>query len=283
MSISTDSRAEHYPEFTPSEPSVIEHITARPVRRRHPAEAGVLTRHEGIPGHDQQAAADANIVLVGAGGLNSWTGLALVRSGTAANGIMTILDDDVVEPSNLARQLFQETDLGHNKAHCLARNLASHAVAGGQFVGIPQRFEDAAAGLLLPGDVLVVGVDNNACRVFAVRYARQRQMWAVFSMLSADGMRCNTFLQSPYPGDACLWCALPNLDPEREAACVPAIVSSCLLAGAYAAFFVHRALMGWPVGVEMFNWREADLLGVAPDRVGYVERRPDCPMCGRRD
>ena len=122
-------------------------------------------------------------------------------------------------------------------------------------------------------------MDNNACRLFAAQFARRRQIPAVFTMLSRDGMRCQSFLQGPEPADPCLWCALPNLDPESAAPCVAAIISSCFLASSFAVFFAHRALMGWPESVEAFNWREADLLGTTPDRVGQIKRRSDRPVC----
>jgi hypothetical protein len=99
-------------------------------------------------------------------------------------------------------------------------------------------------------------------------------------MLSRDGMRCHCFLQGPDPEDACLWCALPNLDPENRAPCAAAIISSCFLAAAYTTFFVHRALMGWSAQMERFNWREGDLTAAVPERTGNVRRRADCPVCG---
>jgi hypothetical protein len=84
---------------------------------------------------------------------------------------------------------------------------------------------------------------------------------AIFAMLSADAMRTHVFLQGADPRDACVRCVLSNM------------------CAAFATFFVHRALMGWPEGIEPFNWSEADLMGIAPDRTGVVQRRSDCPTC----
>jgi hypothetical protein len=97
-------------------------------------------------------------------------------------------------------------------------------------------------------------------------------------MLSRDGMRCQTFLQGASPLDPCPWCALPNLDPEKIVPCASAIISSCFLASAMTVFFVHRALMGWG-NIEPFNWREADLSGMTPDRTGNVQKRAGCTVC----
>jgi molybdopterin/thiamine biosynthesis adenylyltransferase len=277
MTISTGSLSEDFPESLLRPHPVIESFDAPPLPPPHPAEADTFARHAGIPGHDQEALARARIVLVGAGGLNSWTALGLVRSGAR---FITIVDHDLADRTNTPRQLYFADDLGQPKAIRLAHNLVGHAVAGARLTGIALRFEQAAEAFALPADLLVVGVDNNACRLYCAREARARRIPAVFTMLSRDGMRCQSFLQGPNPEDPCLWCALPNLDPEGAAPCAAAIISSCFLATAFALFFAHRALMGWPEGVEAFNWREADLLGVAPDRLGMISRRPDCAVCG---
>lgn len=97
-------------------------------------------------------------------------------------------------------------------------------------------------------------------------------------MLSADGMRCHVFLQGASPQDPCLWCALPNLDPEGTMQCVSAIISACFLASAFTVFFVHRALMGWG-SLEPFNWREDDLSGRTTGRIGNIRKLPDCQVC----
>ncbi len=258
---------------------LIETVMAPPLPQRHEAEADTFARHQGIPGHDQEALGKARIVLVGGGGLNSWTALALARSGARS---LTIVDHDIADRTNASRQLFFVDDLGHPKALRLIRNLAGHTVAGGSLTGIAMRFQQAASELTLPADLLVVGVDNNACREFAVEHARSRRIPAVFTMLSRDGMRCQSFLQGPDREDPCLWCALPNLDPDNAAPCAAAVISSCFLASAFAVFFCHRALMGWPAGSSPFNWREADLLGVAPDQIGRIRQRPACPVCGNK-
>jgi len=280
MAISTDWLNETFPEFVLSPDQIIETFDALPLPPPHPAEPDTFARHEGIPGHDQAALASARIVLVGAGGLNSWTALGLVRSGARS---ITIVDHDLADRTNTPRQLYFGDDLGKPKAIRLVHNLAGHAVAGARLTGIALRFEQAVEEFALPADLFVAGVDNNACRLHCAREARARRIPAVFTMLSRDGMRCQSFLQGPSLEDACLWCALPNLDPESAAPCAAAIISSCFLASAFAVFFAHRALMGWPAGVEPLNWREADLLGAAPDRMGMIARRVDCSVCGQLD
>lgn len=255
----------------------VESRQAPPVPPPHPAEPDTFARHAGVPGHDQRALSGARVLLVGAGGLNSWTALGLLRSGV---GAVTFVDPDIVERTNLPRQCYYPQDLGKPKALRLVHNLLGHSTAGARLTGIAAPFEEAIARYALPADLLVVGVDNNRCRLACVREARRRRIPAVFTMLSGDGMRVQSFLQGPDPEDACLWCALPNLDPEHAMPCASAVISGCFLAAALAVFFAHRALMGWPENSGRFNFREADLLGAVPERVGWVSRRHDCPVCG---
>jgi molybdopterin-synthase adenylyltransferase len=252
-------------------------IEVKELAKPHPAEPELFDRHSGVPGHHQESLEAARVVLVGAGGLNSWAALALLRSGVR---YMTIIDPDLVDRTNLPRQLFFERDLGMPKATCLMENLREHAIAGAQVSGIPMRFEEAIQEFALPADLFVIGVDSNGCRLAGSREARQRGIPAIFTMLSRDGMRCQSFLQGPSKEDACLWCALPNLDPEKNMPCASAIITSCLLAAGFAIFFAHRALMGWPDPEATFNWREADLMGAAPDRTGTILKRANCPVCG---
>ena len=64
------------------------------------------------------------------------------------------------------------------------------------------------------------------------------------------------------------------------APCASVTVAGCEAARALAVFFAYRALMGWPEGVEPFNYPEIDLMGEAPDVKGWVKRRGDCATCG---
>lgn len=255
----------------------LETFVAEEIKATHETEADLFARHEGIPAHHQESLEKACIVLVGGGGLNSWTSLGLVRSG-AKN--ITITDHDRTDRTNLARQFFFEEDLGQPKGIRLAKNLVSHAVGGANITGIGLPFQEALENYALPADVFVVGVDNNACRLKAVQEARKRRIPAIFTMLSLDGMRCQCFLQGSSNDDACLWCALPNLDPERILPCASSIISSCFLASALTIFFTHRALMGWS-NLKPFNWREADLSGALESKTGMIKKRANCSVCSQ--
>lgn len=266
------------PEFpqelvTPDNPIEVFHVAEG--TETQPDGSDRFVRHEEIPAHNQTLLEQARIALVGGGGLNSWGGVGLARSGARS---VTVIDHDRVDRTNLSRQFFGVEDLGHPKGIALAKNLAGQAAAGSTITGIGLSFEDAIERYPIPADIFVAGVDNNECRLQVVREAKRRKVPAVFTMLSRDGMRCQAFLQNASSLEPCLWCALPNLDPKNIMWCASAIISACFMASAYTVFFAHRALMGWG-NLPAFNWREGDLTGTTPERTGLIKRRTDCAVC----
>jgi bacteriocin biosynthesis cyclodehydratase domain-containing protein len=71
----------------------------------------------------QAALARAHVVIVGVGGLGTWTASALASAGV---GTLTLIDDDRVELSNLNRQvLYRRADVGRRKAEVAAAALTA--------------------------------------------------------------------------------------------------------------------------------------------------------------
>src|SRR5687767_4412484 len=112
---------------------------------------GATDRQQRIRGFDQSVYSKSSVVCVGAGGLIGQIAPTLVRKGI---GNMTILDDDLVEPSNLNRQRFYPKDLGHNKAYALAENLVYECVHTTRLTAYPLLLEEAIdSGIDLGCDV----------------------------------------------------------------------------------------------------------------------------------
>src|SRR5438552_10811589 len=122
-----------HPAFTASRTSI--RLKGKPV-------AGAEDRQRKIPGFNQGIFSKASITCIGAGGIISQIAPTLVRKGI---GRITLLDDDIVETSNLNRQRFYIKDVGKNKALALAENLLPECIAETEIQSIPMRLEDAIA------------------------------------------------------------------------------------------------------------------------------------------
>src|SRR4249919_1217221 len=121
----------------------------------------LVLREVGGPG--QQKLKSASVLIVGAGGLGSPAALYLAAAGV---GALFIADPDVVDASNLQRQiLYAEADVGKPKAEAAADRLA--ALNPHIFVaGYNGAFDASTADELCEGvDIVLDGTDD-----FAVRY-----------------------------------------------------------------------------------------------------------------
>ena len=105
----------------------------------------------------------AKVLMVGAGGLGSPSGLYLAASGV---GEMTIIDPDIVDASNLQRQLFHDTSkIGAPKAESAKARIAE--INPNVKVNAIQDFLTNAnvRELIREHDIVVDGTDN-----FQTRY-----------------------------------------------------------------------------------------------------------------
>jgi molybdopterin/thiamine biosynthesis adenylyltransferase len=93
------------------------------------------------------------LYVIGVGGVGSWLVPALINL-TSREQLM-LIDGDELEPKNLDRQLFSESDVGKNKAHALAGKYQCDSTEGWFAQGIFNFAMD---------DWLVVCVDNHAAR-----------------------------------------------------------------------------------------------------------------------
>ena len=123
-------------------------------------------RHIVLPevgGVGQRRLKAASVAVIGAGGIGS---AAIPGLAGAGIGRLTIIDDDVVERSNLQRQpLFRDDQVGQSKA-ALAAEFARALNPKVEVAGIEHRIEAANAGQLLAGhDLVLDGCDNFATRL----------------------------------------------------------------------------------------------------------------------
>jgi adenylyltransferase/sulfurtransferase len=130
------------------------------------AELDRYARHIVLPqvgGVGQRKLKAASIAVVGAGGIGSAVIPALAGAGI---GSITIIDDDVVELTNLHRQpLFRERDAGYSKAD-LALQFVHRLNRFVKATPVQERIGPDNAGELLGGhDLVIDGSDNFATRL----------------------------------------------------------------------------------------------------------------------
>ncbi|MBA3328997.1 MAG: molybdopterin-synthase adenylyltransferase MoeB [Solirubrobacterales bacterium] len=225
----------------------------------------------------QQKLLDAKVLLLGAGGLGSPTALYLAAAGV---GTIGIVDDDVVDLSNLQRQVIHTTDrIGTPKVDS-AEEAMKAINPGVEVVKHQTRLDASNIMEIITGyDVIVDGADN-----FPTRYllndatVRLRIPVVSASILGFDG-QLSVF--KPYDGP-CYRCLYP-VPPPAE------LAPSC---GANGVLGVLPGTMGLLQATEVVKL----IVGAGEPLIGRlllyealgatftelkVRRDPDCPICSR--
>jgi molybdopterin/thiamine biosynthesis adenylyltransferase len=131
-----------------------------------PARLDRFARHIVLPeigGAGQVALAGKHIAVIGLGGIGSPALQYLAASGI---GRFTLVDDDVVDVSNLQRQtIFTARDVGHGKATSARRWLANFDDALDVSISDTRITIDNAAQLFAGADLVLDGTDNFATRL----------------------------------------------------------------------------------------------------------------------
>ena len=218
----------------------------------------------------------AHVAIVGAGGIGC---PAITYLAAAGVGKLTIIDDDVVELSNLQRQpLFTDPDIGAAKAVVAtdtARRINPHVEA----IAVASRLDDGNATTLLKGaDLILDGCDNFGTRLTVNRAAVALQIPLLSAAIGAFEGQVALY-EGWRDGSPCYACLVGD-DPNQEGLnCAETGVMGALagMIGTMAALEAVRALTGWgsPLAgrlaiVDMLDrrWRE---VAVAKD--------PECPIC----
>lgn len=215
-------------------------------------------------------------LLIGAGGLGAPAAFYLAAAGV---GTLGLVDDDVVDASNLQRQIIHTTDrVGMNKGE--SARVAIEALNPDVQVNVhPFRVnKDNVLDLIADYDVIIDGTDNFPTRYLmndASLMARKPLVHA--SILRFEG-HASTFL--PYDGP-CYRCLFPEPPP-------PDMAPSCGEAGVLG---VLCGVMGNIMATEAIKV----LLGIGDTLSGRlliydaldmtftelkIRRDPECPACG---
>ncbi len=249
-------------------------LAGRPELRRYSRH--LLIPEVGLAGQERLGA--ARVLVVGAGGLGS---PVLQYLGAAGVGRIGIVDDDVVDETNLQRQtIFATGDVGKRKATVAAEHV--HAINPTIAIdAIPRRFVAAnARELVRLYDVVVDCTDRFSTRYLindACVLEGKPDVYA--SIFRFDG-QVSIF---NYRGGPCYRCLYPDAPPPGSVpTCAEGGVLGVLagLVGTWQANEVLKLLLGIgePLAGRLLL---IESLGARTREVRFA-RDPHCAMCGEQ-
>ena len=223
----------------------------------------------------QRTLMGSKALIIGAGGLGSPSAIYLALAGV---GTVGIVDFDVVELSNLQRQVLHHTaDVGRPKGQAAIDNIKSYNPDVNVVVHETRLESDNAMEIIDQYDLVINGADN-----FATRYLvndacyLQNKPLVDGSILIFDG-QATVFL----PGEGCYRCLFPSPPP-------PGMVPNCAEAGVLGAL---TGLVGSIQATDALKY----FLGIGESlssrlllvdalsmtfREVRLKKNPNCPLCG---
>src|SRR2546429_7080026 len=219
---------------------------------------------------------DSKVLLLGAGGLGSPAAYYLAAAGV---GTIGIIDDDVVEESNLQRQIIHNLKrVGQYKAESARETIEALNPDVKVITYIERLDETNVARIIADYDVIVDGTDNFPTRYMLNDAAIMANKPVVHGSVFRFEGQVTVF--KPYDGP-CYRCLYPEPPP-------PALAPSCAEAGVLG---VMPGVIGLLQATEAIKL----LLGIGDPLVGRLMtydglagefnelrlfRDPECPACG---
>lgn len=246
-----------------------------------------FARHIVLPeigGAGQAALARAKVVVVGLGGIGS---PALQYLAGAGIGALVLIDDDVVDATNLQRQtIFRENTVGHRKAD-VAEAWVREFDASMDVRWLFERITPDNAGSVISGaDLVLDGCDNFATRLavsdacvaariplLSAAVGRFQGQVGAFAGHRADQPCYRCYVGDAFDADDCDTCAEDGM-----------LGAMAGWTGTFAALQAIRVLLA-PGGGGMGDpqWGKLHLLdGLTPAmRTLAIAKDPACRTCGR--
>ena len=239
-------------------------------------------RHLILPGvgeEGQQRLKAARVLIVGAGGLGSPSALYLAAAGV---GTLGIIDEDVVELSNLQRQVLHGTrDVGRAKvasAEARLRDLNPHI----DIATLHTRLSSTnALDILRDYDIVVDGSDNFQTRYLindACVISGKTNIYG--SVIRFDG-QASVFCTDQGPCYRCLF-------PEPPA---PGVIPNCAEGGVFGVLPGMVGVIQATETIKCITGTGESLVGrlllIDALRMRFrtieIARNPNCPACGTRE
>lgn len=244
-----------------------------------------FARHIVLPevgGAGQARLVESHVVLIGVGGIGCPSLQYLAGAGI---GRLTLIDDDVVEASNLQRQtIFTPPDIGISKAEAAAVWTQAFDPALDVTAHVSRITRDNAASLIAEADLVLDGCDNFATRL------------AVSDACVAAGIPLTSAALGRFQGQvanfaghrerqACYRCFVGDaFDAEDCDSCADTGVLGAMVGmiGAFAAMHAMRVLLEGVATLGDPQWGQLHVFdGLKPGlRSMRIVRDPECKGCG---
>jgi sulfur-carrier protein adenylyltransferase/sulfurtransferase len=253
-------------------PVVAKHALSKDQRMRYSRHT--LLPEVGVEG--QVKLLESKVLLLGAGGLGAPSALYLAAAGV---GTLGIVDDDVVDESNLQRQVIHNTHRVGQPKTASARATIEALNPDVKVIEHNLRLDASnILELIEPYDIVVDGADN-----FPTRYllndasVRLRKPVVSASILGFEG-QISTFV--PFDGP-CYRCLYPTPPPPELAPSCGANGVLGVMAGVMGLLQANEVIklaadIGEPLNGRLLLY---DSLGTRFTEL-KVRRDPECPICG---
>jgi molybdopterin/thiamine biosynthesis adenylyltransferase len=235
----------------------------------------ILLDELGVEG--QQRLLDSHALIVGAGGLGSPVAMYLAASGV---GHLTIADHDLVDLTNLQRQIAHTTErVGQPKVESAAQAMRALNPEV-RVTPLAQRLDAAALDRLMPEvDVVIDCCDNFATRQAVNAACVQHRV----PLVSGAAIRLDGQLavyDSRVPESPCYACVFPPDQTPEEVRCATMGVLAPLVGviGTLQALEAVKLLAGLGSRLtgrlQMLDGRGLEITEMR------LARHPQCPVCG---
>lgn len=231
----------------------------------------ILLKEIGGPG--VQKLRGAKVSIIGAGALGGPCALYLAAAGL---GRIEIWDDDVVDRSNLQRQIqYADADIGADKA----AKLADRLIALNPDISVDVKLGRFGPDTAPSGDILIDASDNFETRFALNQLAHETERYLVSGAASGWNGQVAVYASGPRDDAPCYQCFVPEMPPSAEACDEVGVVGALTgMVGSQMAMEVIKLVTG--AGEPLIS-RISIIDGLRGDtRVLKLRPNPDCPVCG---
>lgn len=231
-----------------------------------------------IGGHGQKLIANSTVAIIGMGGLGAPCALYLVAAGISR---LILIDDDVVDISNLQRQIIYQTqDVGIAKTFAAKKALLALDDTVEITTHQIRLTMDKHAKILADADIIIDGTDNFETRFIVNSAAFNLKKILISGALGRfDGQVCAfDFRQGHGP---CYQCLVPQMPPNAETCAQMGVVGAVAgVIGTIMALEAIKIITG--AGSSLFG-RILIYDGLnATSRTIRLNHDENCQICGKK-